>query len=69
MRRRTGRLAERKRGWRRGEKARVARFGVGEVAMSTDEQVAILFPDGNVRTFIADRVRHVRDGEPRNRDA
>ncbi|AIO39286.1 ATP-dependent DNA helicase RecQ [Burkholderia sp. AU19243] len=68
-RRRTGQLAERKRGWIRGEKARVARFGVGEVVMSTDEQVAILFPDGNVRTFIADRVRHVRDGEPRNRDA
>ncbi|KAB0641887.1 RecQ family ATP-dependent DNA helicase [Burkholderia latens] len=68
-RRRTGQLAERKRGWARGEKARVARFGVGEVVMSTDEQVAILFPDGNVRTFVADRVRHVRDAGARHRDA
>ncbi|MGR3910571.1 ATP-dependent DNA helicase RecQ [Burkholderia sp. SR8] len=68
-RRRTEQLAEQKRGWVRGEKARVARFGVGEVVMSTDEQVAILFPDGNVRTFVADRVRHVRDAGPRNGDA
>ncbi|WP_175921415.1 RecQ family ATP-dependent DNA helicase [Burkholderia latens] len=68
-RRRTEQLAERKRGWARGEKARVARFGVGEVVMSTDEQVAILFPDGNVRTFVADRVRHVRDAGARHRDA
>ncbi|MBR8456627.1 ATP-dependent DNA helicase RecQ [Burkholderia dolosa] len=68
-RRRTARMAEQKRGWARGEKARVARFGVGEVVMSTDEQVAILFPDGNVRTFVANRVRHVREAEQRDGDA
>ncbi|PRF16961.1 RecQ family ATP-dependent DNA helicase [Burkholderia multivorans] len=67
-RRRAERVAEQTRGWSRGEKARVARFGVGEVVMATDEQVAILFPDGNVRTFVADRVRHVLDAEPRNRN-
>jgi ATP-dependent DNA helicase RecQ len=59
-RRRTERTAEADRGWTRGEKVRVARFGVGEVVMSTDEQVAIQFPDGDVRTFLANRVKRVR---------
>jgi ATP-dependent DNA helicase RecQ len=59
-RRRTERIAEENRGWTRGEKVRVARFGVGEVVMSTDEQVAIQFPDGDVRTFLANRVKRVR---------
>jgi ATP-dependent DNA helicase RecQ len=47
----------------------VARFGAGEVVMSTDEQVAILFPDGNVRTFVANRVQRVRQASAHSGDA
>jgi ATP-dependent DNA helicase RecQ len=67
--RRAARVAEEKRGWTRGEKVRVARFGAGEVVMSTDEQVAILFPDGNVRTFVANRVQRVRQASAHSGDA
>jgi ATP-dependent DNA helicase RecQ len=67
--RRAARVAEGKRGWTRGEKVRVARFGAGEVVMSTDEQVAILFPDGNVRTFVANRVERVRQAPAHSGDA
>jgi ATP-dependent DNA helicase RecQ len=64
--RRVARIAERRRGWSRGEQVRVARYGVGSVVMATMEQVAVEFPDGNVRTFVADRVQRVA---PSNEDA
>ena len=59
-RRQAARLAERQRGWSRGDPVRVARFGDGAVLTSTAEQVAVQFPDGTVRTFLANRVRRVR---------
>ncbi|MCP3722951.1 RecQ family ATP-dependent DNA helicase [Paraburkholderia sp. CNPSo 3272] len=43
----------------RGDTVRVARYGAGIVLIATMEQVAIQFPDGTVRTFVADRVRLV----------
>lgn len=43
--------------WSRGDAVRVARFGEGVVMMATGEQVAVQFPDGATRTFLAQRVR------------
>ncbi|RZF26340.1 ATP-dependent DNA helicase RecQ [Paraburkholderia sp. UYCP14C] len=37
----------------RGDAVRVRKYGSGHVVFSTDEQVAVLFPDGTTRTFMA----------------
>jgi ATP-dependent DNA helicase RecQ len=31
----------------------VRKYGTGHVVFATDEQVAVLFPDGTTRTFMA----------------
>lgn len=41
-----------------GDAVRVARFGDGIVAMKHADQLAVRFPDGTTRTFLASRVRH-----------
>jgi len=53
------RAAAPERGWSRGDAVRVARYGKGAVVMATAGQVAVQFPDGSVRTFLADRVQRV----------
>lgn len=45
---------------RASSEVRVARFGMGEVALASAEQVAILFPDGRTRTFMSGYVKSVR---------
>jgi len=35
----------------------VRKYGTGEVVFATEEQVAVLFSDGNTRTFMARFVR------------
>ncbi|PTB18119.1 recombinase RecQ [Trinickia symbiotica] len=67
--RRMERMTEERHGWTRGESVRVARFGIGEVVMSTDEQVAIRFPDGSVRTFVGDRVQRAPPPASQDGDA
>jgi len=62
-RRQAASLAERQRGWSRGDPVRVARFGAGAVLTSTAEQVAVQFPDGTVRTFLSNRVQRVAHRE------
>jgi ATP-dependent DNA helicase RecQ len=37
----------------RGDGVRVRKYGSGHVVFSTNEQVAVLFPDGTTRTFMA----------------
>ncbi|MCC8392272.1 ATP-dependent DNA helicase [Paraburkholderia sp. MMS20-SJTR3] len=37
----------------RGDAVRVRKYGSGHVVFATDEQVAVLFPDGSTRTFMA----------------
>jgi ATP-dependent DNA helicase RecQ len=37
----------------RGDTVRVRKYGSGNVVFATDEQVAVLFPDGSTRTFMA----------------
>lgn len=37
----------------RGDAVRVRKYGSGNVVFSTNEQVAVLFPDGSTRTFMA----------------
>ncbi|HEY2020208.1 RecQ family ATP-dependent DNA helicase [Paraburkholderia sp.] len=37
----------------RGDAVRVRKYGTGHVVFATDEQVAVLFPDGTTRTFMA----------------
>ncbi|WP_121324481.1 ATP-dependent DNA helicase RecQ [Paraburkholderia sp. RAU2J] len=46
--------------WSPGDAVRVPRFGSGEVALVSGEQVAIVFPDGRTRTFMASYVRAAR---------
>jgi ATP-dependent DNA helicase RecQ len=46
--------------WERGDPVRVPRYGAGEVALATGEQVAVQFPDGLTRTFMSSYVRAVR---------
>jgi ATP-dependent DNA helicase RecQ len=46
--------------WSPGDAVRVPRFGTGEVALVSGEQVAIMFPDGKTRTFMASYVRATR---------
>lgn len=47
----------RRRQWSPGDAVRVARYGAGEVALASGEQVAILFPDGRTRTFMSSYVK------------
>ncbi|APA89869.1 ATP-dependent DNA helicase (plasmid) [Paraburkholderia sprentiae WSM5005] len=47
------RRAGRKPRFGRGDAVRVRKYGSGHVVFSTDEQVAVLFPDGTTRTFMA----------------
>jgi hypothetical protein len=37
----------------RGNAVRVRKYGTGHVMFATDEHVAVLFPDGTTRTFMA----------------
>jgi ATP-dependent DNA helicase RecQ len=43
--------------WSPGDAVRVPRFGSGEVALASGEQVAIVFPDGRTRTFMSSYVK------------
>ena len=47
------------RGFARGDEVRVRRYGTGQVQFATDEQVAVLFPDGSARTFLSKFVKRV----------
>ena len=49
------------RAYSRGQAVRVRRYGVGLVTFATTDQVAVLFPDGTTRTFLA---RFVKPAEP-----
>jgi ATP-dependent DNA helicase RecQ len=42
--------------WRPGDPVRVPRYGVGEVVLTSGEQVAIQFPDGRSRIFMSSYV-------------
>ncbi|WP_027800722.1 RecQ family ATP-dependent DNA helicase [Paraburkholderia dilworthii] len=46
--------------WAPGDAVRVPRYGAGEVALANGEQVAVQFPDGSTRTFLASYVRAAR---------
>ncbi|MFM0175854.1 ATP-dependent DNA helicase [Paraburkholderia sediminicola] len=46
--------------WSPGDAVRVPRFGAGEVALASGEQIAIVFPDGRTRTFMSDYVKAAR---------
>jgi ATP-dependent DNA helicase RecQ len=46
--------------WSPGDVVRVPRFGAGEVALVSGEQVAIVFPDGRTRTFMSNFLKAVR---------
>jgi ATP-dependent DNA helicase RecQ len=46
--------------WSPGDVVRVPRFGSGEVALASGEQVAIVFPDGRTRTFMSSYVKVAR---------
>lgn len=46
-------------GFARGDHVRVRRYGTGQVQFATDEQVAVLFPDGSARTFLSKFVKRV----------
>ncbi|QQC66942.1 RecQ family ATP-dependent DNA helicase [Paraburkholderia ginsengisoli] len=46
--------------WSPGDAVRVPRFGAGEVALASGEQVAIVFPDGRTRTFMSSYVKAAR---------
>ncbi|MEC5406061.1 ATP-dependent DNA helicase RecQ [Paraburkholderia sp. MPAMCS5] len=46
--------------WAPGDAVRVPRYGAGEVALASGEQVAVQFPDGSTRTFLASYVRAER---------
>jgi ATP-dependent DNA helicase RecQ len=48
-----------RRGFARGDEVRVRRYGTGQVQFATDEQVAVLFPDGSARTFLSKFVKRV----------
>ena len=43
--------------WAPGDAVRVPRYGAGEVALASGEQVAVQFPDGSTRTFLVSYVR------------
>jgi ATP-dependent DNA helicase RecQ len=46
--------------WAPGDPVRVPRYGAGEVALASGEQVAVQFPDGRTRTFMSSYVRAAR---------
>ncbi|MGF7000190.1 ATP-dependent DNA helicase RecQ [Paraburkholderia sp. GAS32] len=46
--------------WSPGDVVCVPRFGAGEVALASGEQVAIVFPDGRTRTFMSNFLKAVR---------
>lgn len=46
--------------WAPGDPVRVPRYGAGEVALASGEQVAVQFPDGRTRTFMSSFVRAAR---------
>ncbi|MFL9963374.1 ATP-dependent DNA helicase [Paraburkholderia sediminicola] len=52
-----GEKAPKRRIWTSGDAVRVPRFGAGEVALASGDQVAVHFPDGSTRTFLASYVR------------
>jgi hypothetical protein len=43
--------------WSPGDAVRVPRFGAGEVALTSGEQVAMVFPDSKTRTFMSSNVK------------
>lgn len=47
------------RGFGKDENVRVRRYGAGKVQFSTADQVAVLFPDGSVRTFLSKFVKRI----------
>jgi ATP-dependent DNA helicase RecQ len=47
------------RAFEKGETVRVRRYGTGQVQFATTDQVAVLFPDGSARTFLARFVARV----------
>jgi hypothetical protein len=52
--------------WRPGDPVRVPRYGVGEVVLTSGEQVAVQFPDGRTFIFIPNYVTsHKRDAQRR----
>ncbi|MEM5382744.1 ATP-dependent DNA helicase RecQ [Paraburkholderia phymatum] len=51
------RTLDARRGFVRGQAVRVRKYGTGQVAFATTEQVAVLFPDGTTRTFLSRFVR------------
>lgn len=58
------RTLDAQRGFARGQAVRVRKYGTGQVAFATAEQVAVLFPDGTTRTFLSRFVKPV-DAERR----
>jgi ATP-dependent DNA helicase RecQ len=52
--------------WSPGDAVRVPRFGAGEVALTSGEQVAIVFPDGKTRTFMSGYVKAARQSRRHN---
>jgi len=46
--------------WTPGDPVRVPRYGRGEVALASGDQVAVRFPDGRTRTFMSSYVRAAR---------
>jgi ATP-dependent DNA helicase RecQ len=52
-----GKEPAKRRIWAPGDAVRVPRYGAGEVALASAEQVAVRFPDGSTRTFLASYVR------------
>ena len=43
--------------WRPGDSVKVPRHGAGTVEEATAEEVAVRFPDGTLRRFLAERVK------------
>jgi ATP-dependent DNA helicase RecQ len=51
--------ADRHRGFAKNEDVRVRRYGAGKVQFATADQVAVIFPDGSVRTFLSKFVKRI----------
>jgi ATP-dependent DNA helicase RecQ len=51
------RATARRRAFASGDRVRVPRYGEGRVQHASGEEVAVEFPDGSVRTFVAGYVR------------
>jgi ATP-dependent DNA helicase RecQ len=52
-------LPDTRRPFSKGDPVRVRRYGIGEVQFSTADQVAVVFSDGTVRTFLSKFVKRV----------